>query len=121
MTDTPAPTFSIGDRVTVHTQQGGPQTVSTVARFIHDRRGLELADGSQWRADGKRQWGFRGGFYKGPWVEPATEGDEDHVAKRRTIGRIRKFADTLTMESPYSAAALRRILEVIDGEAPKEA
>lgn len=111
--------FAIGDRVTIHTSQAGPQTVTTVRRVTRDGRCLELADGSEWRVDGKRQWGFRGGFYKGPWVEPLADGDEDHVAKRRAIGRIRKFAENLTMESPLSAEALHRVLEAIDSEVSK--
>lgn len=116
MTDrTPSP-FRVGDRVTVHTSQGGPQSLATVAKFTNDGRRMELSDGSEWRSDGKRQWSFRGSFYKGPWVEPIADGDEDHVAKRRIIGRIRKFADGLSMDSALDAPALRRILDAIERE-----
>lgn len=108
--------FKIGDRVTVHTSQGGPQTLAAVARFTHDGRCMELSDGSEWRADGKRQWGFRGSFYKGPFVEPEREGDAAHIAKRRAIGQIRKFANDLAMDSPLDADALQRIVDLIDRE-----
>lgn len=108
--------FRVGDRVTVHTQQGGPQSLATVKAFTNDGRCMVLSDGSQWRSDGKRQWSFRGSFYKGPVVEPEREGDGAHIAKRRFIGRIRKFADTLTMDSPLDADALGRIVEHIEAE-----
>ena len=108
--------FHAGNRVTVHTSQGGPQNLATVVRFTHDGRCMELSDGSEWRADGKRQWSFRGSFYKGPWVEPTADGDDDCIAKRRAIGRIRKFAETLSMDSPLSSEALARILEAITKE-----
>ncbi|NYZ16997.1 hypothetical protein HL658_31025 [Azospirillum sp. RWY-5-1] len=113
MKETP---FRVGDRVTVHTSQGGPQGLTVVEKFTQDGRCMVLADGSLWRADGKRQWSFRGSFYKGPFVEKEAPGDADHIAKRRIVGRIRKFADTLTIETPLSATALRRILDVIEAE-----
>ncbi|WP_029008042.1 hypothetical protein [Azospirillum halopraeferens] len=108
--------FKVGDRVTVHTSQGGPQALATVARFTHDGRRMELSDGSEWRADGKRQWSFRGSFYKGPFVEPERDGDAARIAKRRAIGQIRKFANDLDMDSPLDAAALKRIVDLIDAE-----
>ncbi|MBP2232025.1 hypothetical protein J2847_005350 [Azospirillum agricola] len=113
---TTAASFRVGDRVTIHSGQSGPQSIATVERYTHDNRCMVLSDGTEWRADGRRQWGFRGSFYKGPVVEPIRDGDEDHVVKRRSIGALRKFADSLTMESPISAAALRRILEVVEQE-----
>lgn len=113
---TTAAAFRVGDRVTVHSSQAGPQTIATVDRFTHDKRCMVLSDGTEWRADGRRQWGFRGTYYKGPVVEPIREGDEAHVGKRRSIGALRKFADGLTMESPLSAEALRRILDVVEQE-----
>ena len=67
--------FRVGDRVTVHTSQGGPQGLTVVEKFTHDGRCMVLADGSLWRADGKRQWSFRGSFYKGPTVEREAPGD----------------------------------------------
>lgn len=108
--------FKIGDKVTIHTSQGGPQSLATVTRFLANGKGMELSDGSQWRADGKRQFHYKGGFYKGPWVEPFSPGDDDHVAKRRHIGRLHKWARDLTMDSPLSGPALRRILDLIDAE-----
>ncbi|WP_207456203.1 hypothetical protein [Azospirillum sp. SYSU D00513] len=108
--------FRVGDRVTVHASQSGPQTIAKVKAFTHDNRCMVLSDNSEWRADGKRQWGFRGSFYKGPYVEPEQPGDADFVSKRRSIGAIRKFADVLNMESPLSADALKRILAVIEDE-----
>lgn len=115
MTTTTA-NFRVGDRVTIHASQSGPQSIATVESFIHDKRCMVLSDGSEWRADGRRQWGFRGTYYKGPVVEPIQEGDEAHVGKRRAIGALRKFADGLTMESPLSADALCRILDVVEQE-----
>lgn len=111
-----AANFRVGDRVTVHSGQSGPQCIATVERFTHDKRCMVLSDGTEWRADGRRQWGFRGSFYRGPVVEPLQDGDEAHVSKRRSIGALRKFADGLTMESPLSAEALRRILDAVDRE-----
>jgi len=111
-----AASFRVGDRVTVHSGQSGPQAIATVERFTHDKRCMVLSDGTEWRADGRRQWGFRGSFYKGPVVEPVAEGDEDYVSKRRCIGALRKFADHLTMESPLSGDALRRILDAVERE-----
>ncbi|AWK88953.1 hypothetical protein [Azospirillum thermophilum] len=111
-----APAFRIGDKVTVHSSQSGPQTLATVARFTHDNRCMELSDGSQWRADGRRQWGFRGSFYKGPVVQAEAEGDADFIAKRRAIGAIRKFANDLGMDSPLTAAQVQRILAAINAE-----
>ena len=108
--------FKVGDRVTVHASQSGPQTIATVKAFTRDNRCMLLSDNSEWRADGKRQWGFRGSFYKGPYVEAEQPGDADFVSKRRSIGVIRKFADGLNMESTLSADALKRILSVIDTE-----
>lgn len=112
----PDTTFKRGDRVTIHTGEKGPQSVTRVDGFKSEGRCMELADGSLWRADGKRQWHFKGGFYKGPWVEPVAPGDEDHVAKRRTIGHLRKWAHDLSMDSPLSGPALRRILELVEKE-----
>ncbi|HYD64421.1 hypothetical protein [Azospirillum sp.] len=116
--------FKIGDKVTIHTSQGGPQSLATVTRFLANGKGMELSDGSQWRADGKRQFHYKGGFYKGPWVEPFSPGDDDHVAKRRHIGRLHKWARELTLESPLGGPALKRILDLIEAEtkaATKEA
>lgn len=111
--------FRVGDAVTVHASQSGPQSLATVASFTHDKRCMVLSDGSQWRADGRRQWGFRGSFYKGPVVERTQDGDADFVAKRRSIGVIRKFAQDLTMDSPLDAAALKRIVDLIQSEQEK--
>lgn len=111
-----AASFQVGDRVTVHSGQSGPQAIATVERFTHDKRCMVLSDGTEWRADGRRQWGFKGGFYKGPVVHPIAEGDEAYVSKRRTIGALRKFADGLTMDSPLSAEALRRIMDAVERE-----
>ncbi len=113
---TTAASFRVGDRVTIHNSQSGPQTIATVERFTHDKRCMVLSDGTEWRADGRRQWGFRGSFYKGPVVEPIQDGDEAHVLKRRSIGALRKFADGLTMDSPLTGEALRRILDAVDRE-----
>jgi hypothetical protein len=108
--------FKVGDTVTVHASQSGPQTIATVKAFTHDGRCMVLSDESQWRADGKRQWGFRGSFYKGPYVEPTQPGDAEFLAKRRSIGFIRKFADGLNMDSPLSPEALKRIQTQIETE-----
>lgn len=108
--------FRIGDEVTVHASQSGPQTIATVRRFTHDGRCMELSDGSEWRADGKRQWGFRGSYYKGPVVEPMADGDAEHIAKRRAIGAIRKFANGLDMDSPLTAEQVQRIVAAIESE-----
>lgn len=105
--------FKVGSRVTIHTGQNGPQSLARVERFTHDGRCMILSDGSAWRADGKRQWSFRGSFYKGPVVEPAQESDAEHIAKRRAIGAIRKWAEGLTLDTPLTADALRRVLELI--------
>jgi hypothetical protein len=108
--------FKVGDRVTIHTGQSGPQSLATVEKFTHTGRCMVLSDGSEWRADGKRQWSFRGSFYKGPFVEPTRDEDGHHVAKRRAIGAIRKWADGLNLDSPLSDEALRRILDLIKAE-----
>ncbi|MBP2297348.1 hypothetical protein [Azospirillum picis] len=111
-----AASFRVGDRVTIRSGQSIPQSIATVERYTHDGRCMVLSDGSEWRADGRRQWGFRGSYYKGPVVEPFEPGDDDFVAKRRSIGALRKFADGLTMDTPLTAEALRRILDVVDKE-----
>ncbi len=108
--------FRVGDRLTVHTEKGGPQSIQSVRAFTHDGRCLELSDGSEWRADGRRQWGHRGSHYTGPWLEPEAEGDAAHVAKRRAIGAIRKFANDLSMDTALDAEALKRIVAAIDRE-----
>lgn len=108
--------FKIGDSVTVHTSRGGPQSVATVRAFGHEGRRMVLSDDSEWRADGKRQWSAHGSFYNGPWVTATVEGDRAHIAKRRAIGRIRKFADTLDMETPLSSEAVGRIVDLIEAE-----
>lgn len=111
-----AASFQVGDRVTIHTSQSGPQSIAVVERYTHDKRCMVLSDGSEWKADGRRQWAFRGSFYKGPVVRPCLPEDEEHVGKRRAIGALRKFADGLSLESPLSGDALRRILDVIAHE-----
>lgn len=108
--------FRIGEAVTVHAGQSGPQSLATVKAFIHDHRCMELSDGSLWRADGRRQWGFRGSYYKGPVVEPTAPDDAAIIAKRRAIGAIRKFAQDLNQDGPLSAEALTRILDAIKAE-----
>ncbi|WP_431855868.1 hypothetical protein [Azospirillum sp.] len=108
--------FKRGDRVTIHTGEKGPQSLARVEGFKSEGRCMELSDGSLWRADGKRQWHFKGGFYKGPWVEREAPGDADHIAKRRTIGHLRKWAHDLSMDSPLSGPALRRILDLVEKE-----
>ncbi len=113
---TTAANFAIGARVTIHNSQSGPQSVAVVERFTHDKRCMVLSDGTEWRADGRRQWGFRGSYYKGPVVLPFEPNDETYVGKRRSIGALRKFTDGLTMESAISAEALRRILDVVERE-----
>lgn len=112
--DTP---FKRGDRVTIHTGEKGPQSLARVEGFKSEGRCMELSDGSLWRADGKRQWHFKGGFYKGPWVELEAPGDADHIGKRRTIGALRKWAHELSMETPLSGPALKRILDLVEKEA----
>lgn len=109
--------FKVGDRVTVHASQKGPLTIATVKAFTRDSRCMVLSDGSEWRADGRRQWGFRGSYYKGPVVQHVQEGDAEFIAKRRAIGAIRKFADGLSMDSPLTDEALQRILDAINREA----
>ena len=111
-----AASFRVGDRVTIRSGQSIPQSTATVERYTEGGRCMVLSDGSEWRADGRRQWGFRGSYYKGPVVEPFEPGDDDFIARRRAIGAIRKFGDGLTMDSPLSTEALQRILEVVDRE-----
>ena len=113
------PEFKVGDEVTVHASQSGPQSIATVDSFTHDKRCMVLSDGSEWRADGRRQWGFRGSFYKGPVVQPTEAGDAAFIAKRRAIGVIRKFAQDLTMDSPLDSDALKRIVDQIQAEQKK--
>lgn len=113
---TTAASFAVGARVTIHNSQSGPQSVAVVERFTHDKRCMVLSDGTEWRADGRRQWGFRGSYYKGPVVLPFEPSDEAYVGKRRSIGALRKFTDGLTMDSTISAEALRRILDVVERE-----
>lgn len=111
----PSP-FREGDAVTVVSGEKGPQSLTTVRRFLHGGRCMELADGSQWRSDGKRQWTFGSSYYHGPVVEPRRPGDEAHVNRRRAIGAIRKFANGLNEASPLQADALMRIMAVIQDE-----
>lgn len=111
-----AASFRVGDRVTIRSGQSIPQSIATVERYKEDGRCMILSDGSEWRADGRRQWGFRGSYYKGPVVEPFEAGDDEFIARRRAIGALRKFGDGLTMDSPLSTEALQRILEVVDRE-----
>jgi hypothetical protein len=113
---TTAASFAVGARVTIHNSQSGPQSIAVVERFTQDKRCMVLSDGTEWRADGRRQWGFRGSYYKGPVVLPFEAGDEAYVGKRRSIGALRKFTDGLTMDSAISAEALRRILDVVERE-----
>jgi hypothetical protein len=112
--------FKIGARVTVHTSRGGPQSVLQVARFSHEGRCMVLSDGSQWRADGRRQWGYRGSHYTGPVVETASDTDAGHVAKRRAIGALRKWANDLDMDTPLPAESLQRVLDIIAAETAAE-
>lgn len=111
-----AASFRVGDRVTIRSGQSIPQSIATVERYTQGGRCMVLSDGSEWRADGRRQWSFRGGYYKGPVVEPFQPGDDDFIARRRAIGALRKFADGLTMDSPLTTEALQRILEAVDRE-----
>lgn len=113
--DTPSP-FRVGDRVAIRTSRSGTQALTTVTRFSHEGRCMVLADGTEWRADGRRPWRAGSSFYHGPVVEPAGASDEEHLARRRSIGRIRRFADTLSLDSPLSGEALARILAVIEAE-----
>ncbi len=108
--------FKVGDQVTIHNSQTGPEKIATVEAFTEGNRCMVLSDGSKWRADGQRQWRVGSGYYKGPVVERARPGDLEIVARRRAIGAIRKFAQDLNMESPLDAAALTRIVERIQEE-----
>lgn len=108
--------FREGEAVTIISGEKGPQSLTTVRRFLHGGRCMELADGTQWRSDGKRQWNYGGSFYRGPVVEPRRPEDEAHVNRRRAIGAIRKFANDLNADSPLSADALLRIQTVIQEE-----
>ncbi len=112
----PESPFRRGDRVTIHTGEKGPQSLARVEGFKSEGRCIELSDGSLWRADGKRQWHFKGGFYKGPWVEHEAPSDADHINKRRTIGQLRKWAHELGMETPLSGPALKRIWDCVEKE-----
>ncbi|MBK1835802.1 hypothetical protein JHL17_00100 [Azospirillum sp. YIM B02556] len=111
-----AASFRVGDRVTIRSGQSIPQSIATVERYTDGGRCMVLSDGSEWRADGRRQWSFRGSYYKGPVVEPFEPGDDEFVARRRVIGALRKFGDGLTMDSTLSTEALQRILEAVDHE-----
>ncbi|WP_353860038.1 hypothetical protein [Azospirillum formosense] len=114
--------FRVGDQVTIHNSQTGPERIATVDAFTEGNRCMVLSDGTKWRADGQRQWRVGSGYYKGPVVERTRPGDVDIVTRRRAIGVIRKFAQDLNMESPLDAAALTRIVERIQAEqaaAPK--
>ncbi len=108
--------FRVGDQVTIHNSQTGPEKVATVEAFTEGKRCMVLSDGSQWRADGQRQWRAGSAYYKGPVVEPTQPGDLEIVTKRRAIGVIRKFAQDLTMDSPLSAEALKRVVDLIQAE-----
>ena len=108
--------FKVGDQVTIHNSQTGPEKIATVEAFTEGNRCMVLSDGSKWRADGQRQWRVGSGYYKGPVVERTRPGDLEIVTRRRAIGAIRKFAQDLNMESPLDAAALTRIVERIQEE-----
>lgn len=108
--------FRTGETVTVHTSQGGPQSQATIERFEHGGRCIVLSDGTEWRLDGQRPWRHGSGYYRGPVVHPAQPGDADHIAKRRAIGRLHKWSQGLTMDTPLPAAALLRVLDLIRAE-----
>lgn len=108
--------FKVGDQVTIHTSQRGPQQLATVERFIEGGRCMVLSDGTAWRSDGRRQWGFKGTYYKGPEVLLREPGDDHIVGKRRAIGRIRKFADDLQLNDRFAPEALQRIVDLIERE-----
>ncbi|MDQ2105296.1 hypothetical protein [Azospirillum isscasi] len=115
--------FKVGDQVTIHNSQTGPEKAAVVEAFTEGNRCMVLSDGSKWRADGQRQWRVGSGYYKGPVVERTRPGDLDIVTRRRAIGVIRKFAQDLNMDSPLDAAALKRIVDRIQEEqaaAPKD-
>lgn len=112
--------FRVGDAVTMHTSQNGAQTLLTVKAFENDGRCMVLSDGSEWRYDGKRQYRAGGAYYRGPWIERTTEDDVTHVARRRAVGAIRKFADRLHMDSPVPTDALLRIVDILNSLPPAE-
>lgn len=111
--------FRIGDAVTVHTSRNGAQSLLTVKAFESEDRCMVLSDDSEWRPDGKRLFRAGGAWYRGPWVERTTEADVAHVARRRAVGVIRKFADQLHMESAVPTDALLRIMDVIAALPPE--
>lgn len=113
--------YRVGDAVTVHTSQNGAQSLLTVKGFDNDGRCMILSDDSEWRADGKRLFRTGGAYYRGPWVDRTTDDDVAHVARRRAVGAIRKFADRLHMESAVPTEALLRIVEIINALPPEEA
>jgi len=108
--------FKVGDQVTVHNSQTGPEKIATVEAFTEGNRCMVLSDGTKWRADGLRQWRAGSAYYKGPVLERTQPGDVEIVTKRRAIGVIRKFAQDLSMDSPFSAEALKRIVDAIQAE-----
>lgn len=112
--------FRVGDAVTIHTSQNGAQSLLTVKAFENDGRCMVLSDDSEWRYDGKRQFRSGGAYYRGPWVERTTAEDISHVARRRAVGAIRKFADRLHMDSAVPTDALLRIVDVINALPPAE-
>ena len=112
--------YRVGDAVTVHTSQNGAQSLLTVKGFDSGGRCLILSDGSEWRADGQRLFRAGGAYYRGPWVARTTEADIAHVARRRAVGAIRKFADRLHMDSPVPTDALLRIMEVLNALPPEQ-
>lgn len=112
--------FRVGDAVTVHTSQNGAQSLLTVKAFESEGRCMVLSDGTEWRTDGKRLFRAGGAWYRGPWVERTNEADVAHVARRRAVGAIRKFADRLHMDSPVPTDALLRIADVIAALPPAE-
>lgn len=105
--------FRVGDAVTLHTSQNGAQTLLTVKRFDNDGRCMVLSDGTEWRADGKKLFRTGGAYYRGPWLEPTTEADIAHVARRRAVGAIRKFAGKLHMDAAIPTPALLQIMEIL--------
>lgn len=75
--------FTVGQKVTIE-GNCGISAITTVAKIGALK--MTLANGEEWKVNGRRRWASSGGsYYSGPYVRAHREGDEEALTRRENL------------------------------------
>lgn len=103
-------TFTVGQKVTVVGYRSGPEAITTVSKV--GKLKVTLANGQEWKANGRQRWGGSGYSFGHPSLRPYKDSDDAAVARRLDLSHVQSFAYRSIWEC-LSDAQLRAMVEII--------